>query len=322
MLSHVARVVLLKILDVNQFSRQLRGTGHVSSCKAWDDSRIIYGGMKRLFLVGALVSATVLAVIFVASKVRWVDPKPAIALGEQYFSRLRSGQLEGALALYTDEFRRKYGADWQKLISSLNTNYGTVTGFTLLENKVVPLTSPAGEIPCVSVRYHVARSAFPIEETLLVCPQPNTQMAIVGHQLTRLDTGQTIAAGATVKEYELFSIGAKPNVATQTDFEIARKAADELYRRVSDEDYGAIWDAAHDDFKRSISRDQFMGAMRQWNERLGVCRTPELADTDYVNKSGERFVGLIYSRECEHGTIREKLAWKIVGGAALLRGYH
>jgi len=279
--------------------------------------------MKRAFLIVGAVLIIGIFVVFFAGKVQYVDPKPAVALGEQYFSKLMSGRTQEAYAMYSDEFLSKHGAQWQKLLDDLDAKCGTISGYTLLSTKVVPLTTPTGELPCTSARYHVARKTIPLVETLVICPKDfKAEMEIAGHELTRMDTGQTIRAGATYKEYEFFSIGSKPNVETQTDFEIARKAADELYRRVSDEDYGAIWDAAHDDLKASVGRDQMVTALRQWNEQLGVCRPPVLIDTDYANQNGEHFVGLIYSRECEHDTTHEKLAWKIVNGRALLRGYH
>jgi hypothetical protein len=235
---------------------------------------------------------------------------------------MKSGQLQAAFVLYSDEFRRGPGAEWQKRLSDVNSRFGAITGYTLLDARVVPQRTAAGEVPCVAVRHNVTHTTFPVEEKLLVCPGPSNTQVITGHELTRLDTRKTIAAGATVKEYELFSIGSKPEIATQTDFEVAGKAADEFYRRVSVEDYGAIWDAAHDDLRNAATRDQMISLMRQVYQKLGTCRAPKLIDTDYATKDGDRFVGLIYSHECEHATINERLAWKIVDGKAMLRGYH
>ena len=279
---------------------------------------------KRLLIASAAVLAVALMVILFVKKVHYVDTKPAIALGGEYFSKLMGGQLENAFSMYADEFRRQQGPRWEKLLSELNTRYGAVTGFTLLDAKIVPKAASQAEVMCVAVHYHVARGAFPSEERLIVCPERyETQMAIAGHELIRLDTGQRIAAGTTVEEHEMFSLGArKSTIESRTDFELAQKAADEFYRRVSAEEYGAIWDAAHDDLKHSASRDQMVSAMQQLNQKLGVCSAPTLLDTDYGNKDGERFVGLAYNRKCERGELNERLAWKIVDGKALLRGYH
>jgi hypothetical protein len=279
---------------------------------------------KRLLIASVIALVLALVAIFFVKKVHYVDTKPAIALGEEYFSKLKSGQVGSASVMYTDEFRRKHGASWEKLLSELNTKYGAVTAFTLLDAKIVPMATPLGEVACVAVHYHVTRSAFLSEERLVVCPeQPKMQIAIAGHELIRLDSGQRIAAGISVEEHEVFSVGGtKPTIGSQTDLEAARNAADEFYRRVSAKEYGAIWDAAHDDLKHSASRDQMISAMQQLNQKLGVCSAPTLANTDYANKDGGRFVGLVYSRKCEYGEVNERLAWKIVDGKALLRGYH
>jgi hypothetical protein len=102
----------------------------------------------------------------------------------------------------------------------------------------------------------------------------------------------------------------------------ARKAAEELYADVATGDYGEIWDHAHDDFKKSASREQLIEALTQRNQQLGSCSPPLLADTDFSDNDDGHFVGLIYHRKCEHSEINERLAWKIVDGKALLRGYH
>jgi hypothetical protein len=102
----------------------------------------------------------------------------------------------------------------------------------------------------------------------------------------------------------------------------AKKAADELYAHVAGQDYGAIWDQANDDLKKSASREQLIAVLSKRNQKLGACSAPVLADTDSSDNDGGHFVGLIYRRKCEHGEINERLAWKIVDGKAVLRGYH
>lgn len=281
--------------------------------------------MKRLLVVSAAILVVLLAALFFAKKVHYVNTNPAIAFAGEYFSKLKRGQVGDALAMYTDDFRHKNGESWQKLLLELNTQFGPATAFTLVDAKVAPNVHAVPEVACVLVRYQVNRSTLATEERLLVCPEKSdAQMAIAGHELIRLDTQQRIAAGMTVKEHEVFSVGTpKHSPETHTDdFEAARKAADEFYRRMFSEEYGAIWDGAHDDLKNATSRDQLIDTLRQLNQKLGTCDAPRLVDTDYASKDGDHFVGLVYSRKCEHGEVNEKLAWKIVGGKALLRGYH
>ena len=281
--------------------------------------------MKRLLVVSAAILVVVLVAIFFAKKVHYVDTNPAIAFAGEYFSKLKRGQVGDAWAMYNDDFRRKNGENWQEFLLGLNTKFGPATAFTLVDAKIAPNVHVVPEVACVLVHYQVSRSTLATEERLLVCPEKSgTQMAIAGHELIRLDTQQRIAAGMTVQEYEVFSIGTprrSPETHTE-DLEAAREAADEFYRRMSSEEYGAIWDAAHSDLKNAASRNELIGAFQQLNKKLGVCNAPTLVNTDYAVKDGEPFVGLVYSRKCEHGEVNEKLAWKIVDGKPLLRGYH
>jgi hypothetical protein len=55
-----------------------------------------------------------------ARKVHYVDAKPAIALGGEYFLKLKRGQAGDAFAMYTDEFWHEQGENWQKLLFELN----------------------------------------------------------------------------------------------------------------------------------------------------------------------------------------------------------
>jgi cytoskeletal protein RodZ len=102
----------------------------------------------------------------------------------------------------------------------------------------------------------------------------------------------------------------------------AKKAAEELYAHVAAQDYGAIWDQANDEFKKSASRENLIDVLRQRYQKLGVCGPPSLVDLDFSDNDRGHFVGLVYQRKCEHGNLNERLAWQIVDGKALLRGYH
>jgi len=55
--------------------------------------------MKRGVLIwGTAILVALLAAIFFARKVHYVNPKPAVALGGEYFSKLKQGQINDALA--------------------------------------------------------------------------------------------------------------------------------------------------------------------------------------------------------------------------------
>jgi hypothetical protein len=122
--------------------------------------------------------------------------------------------------------------------------------------------------------------------------------------------------------YSVSAGSVRPTAINSDKVSIATNAAEELYKHVSAREYGAIWDEAHDDLKNSASREQMIASLQQRNQELGACNVPQLINTDLVDNNEGNFVGLIYRRKCDHGEINERLAWKIVDGKALLRGYH
>ncbi len=136
------------------------------------------------------------------SKVQYVDPKPAVAVGDDYFSDLRQGRIEDAFQMYTDGFLHKASEEWRKVITQLDAQGGSVTDFKPIGSHVVPVTlRDQTEIPCVLVRYQITRKTLSSDEKLIVCPyQRGAAWAIAGHEIIRKDTGQRFSAGITVTE--------------------------------------------------------------------------------------------------------------------------
>ena len=136
------------------------------------------------------------------TRVHYVDPKPALAVGEDYFSDLRQGQTDDAFAIYTDGFLRKVGEEWRNVIARLDEQGGSVTDFKPTGSHVVPVTlRDQTEIPCVLIRYQITRKTLSTDERLIVCPhQRGAAWAIAGHEIIRRDSGQRFSAGITVKE--------------------------------------------------------------------------------------------------------------------------
>jgi len=154
---------------------------------------------------GAVVFVIVVGVVS-CSKVQYVDPKPAVAFGEEYFSKLKYNQVDAAVAMYTDGFIQKRGEDWQKLLTQLGTQHGAVTDFKMLGAQVAPVTlRDSITIPCILVQYQVTRNMLVSNERLTICPhQRGEEWAIAGHEITRSDTGQHFEAGLTIQEKTLF----------------------------------------------------------------------------------------------------------------------
>jgi hypothetical protein len=132
----------------------------------------------------------------------YVDPKPALAVGGDYFSDLRRGQIDDAFQMYTDGFLHKVGEEWRKVITQVDAQGGSVTDFKVIGSHVVPVTlRDETEIPCVLVRYEITRKTLSSDERLIVCPhQREAAWAIAGHEIIRKDTGQHLSAGITVTE--------------------------------------------------------------------------------------------------------------------------
>jgi hypothetical protein len=112
------------------------------------------------------------------------------------------------------------------------------------------------------------------------------------------------------------------NLGLNEDRRIAEEAANEFYQRLSHEDYDAIFNSMSEDLRSSMSSEEVASHFRQINENLGNCTIPFLTDSDYAEDGESHFVGLKYERVCEGGKVNERLAFKIVNGKAMLRGYH
>lgn len=151
---------------------------------------------KKRILIGAAVitGALIFAAYFWLRGAQIVDFKPPIEAADSYFSTLKQGHADLALASYSSEFRAKYGVKWLQLLSGLQDRFGVVTSADLKESSIVPMSG----VGCTLLIYDVRRGSFSTVENLIFCPDKSAGPLIVGHQQTRLDTGQQVAAGATV----------------------------------------------------------------------------------------------------------------------------
>jgi hypothetical protein len=164
--------------------------------------------MRTRFLViaGTLLALIILAVVFFP-RVTYVDLRPAVTFGNEYFSKLQQGRLDDAFAMYTDGFVQKRGREWRTLLTDFATQQGAVTAFSVATSSLAPVTlNDSTDIPCVLIRYKVMRSSFESAEMLTVCPgQHGAEYGIAGHEITRLDTKQHFAAGLTIQEKTIIS---------------------------------------------------------------------------------------------------------------------
>jgi hypothetical protein len=133
----------------------------------------------------------VLAAIFFP-RLHYVDQRPALAYGDEYFSKLKQKQVDDALKMYTDGFLQKKGEEWHRLLTQLDTQNGGVTDFKTLGSKIAPeQLRDSTEIRCVIVQGQITRNTLISEEKLTLCPhQRGAEWGIAGHEITRSDTGQ------------------------------------------------------------------------------------------------------------------------------------
>lgn len=160
----------------------------------------------KLLISGGFVLVVALVFLFL-SKVHYVDPKPAIAFGDEYFTNLKDDQVDNAFAMYTDGFLQKRGEEWRKLINGFNSQGSAPIEFSLLGSQVAPVTlRDSTEIPCVLVKHQVTRRSVVTEEMLTICPhQRGDKPGIAGHEITRRDTGQHFEAGLTIQQKTILS---------------------------------------------------------------------------------------------------------------------
>ena len=102
----------------------------------------------------------------------------------------------------------------------------------------------------------------------------------------------------------------------------AKSAAMLFYKQLTERQFASIWNAVDPDFRAATNEASFLSLLSEVRNRWGSCDLPGLIDIDYVENDNGHLVGLVYARHCSHGPLQERLAWRIVNGRALLRGYH
>jgi hypothetical protein len=150
---------------------------------------------RSLLMIGggvvAIILLVTLFVTFAVKKVHVVDSRPAIAVGEMYFAAMKENGSQKAFELFSREFREKQGDLWKDFLVRMPESFGSITRYSITQGAVVPVSN----LGCYGLRYSVERTKVNSDEKFIVCPANGTSWAIVGHELTRTDTGQTVSAG-------------------------------------------------------------------------------------------------------------------------------
>jgi len=125
-----------------------------------------------------------------------VDVAQPVAVADKFYGALKSGDGKAALAQFAPEFKSQVD-NWPRLLGGLQEKYGHVTAADLQSSSL----AANDDGPCYSLIYAVKRGSFASNETLFLCAKDGTSVWLIrGHEVTRLDTNQTVTGGVLPKE--------------------------------------------------------------------------------------------------------------------------
>ena len=149
---------------------------------------------KRIINVSAIVVILILTVFLIAQRGQYVDTNAATEAAGEYFTHLEKGRVIDAMLVYAEAFRLQQGENWPHFLEGLAAKYGPVTNSALDGWQIVPIDG----VGCVLLNYRIWRGTLRSQESLILCPKAaDAKFAIVGHEMTRLDTQQKVSAGIT-----------------------------------------------------------------------------------------------------------------------------
>jgi len=128
--------------------------------------------------------------------VQSVDSAQPVAAANAFYSDLRSGNIEDALARFAPEFKAKED-HWPRLLRGLQQRYGPVTAAELRDSSLAGI----GDDPCFSLTYSVKRRSLSSTEAVFLCSKRGKAPWLIrGERLTRQDTNQSIIGGVVPEE--------------------------------------------------------------------------------------------------------------------------
>ena len=145
--------------------------------------------MKKLLAVAAVLSLA-------GCNVQNVDVAQPVAAADKFYGALKASNGKAALAQFAPEFKSQVDT-WPRLLGGLQEKYGPVTATELLGSSL----AADGESPCYSLTYAIKRGSLASREILFLCSKAgDSPWLIRGHELTRLDTQQTVTGGVLPTE--------------------------------------------------------------------------------------------------------------------------
>jgi len=143
-----------------------------------------------------IVAAAVLGAVVLSGcrRPELVSPTAANKLADRFYGALTHGDVTSAMRAFAPDFD---ATNWPRLLTNLQARYGRVTSANV---RAFSLAAAGGQ-PCYLMTFQVQRERLASSERLFVCATKDRAVWFIrGHDLTRLDTNQSIAAGVLPSE--------------------------------------------------------------------------------------------------------------------------
>jgi hypothetical protein len=102
----------------------------------------------------------------------------------------------------------------------------------------------------------------------------------------------------------------------------AKKAADEFHTRFNAKQFGAIFDAADPEWRKTTDRDTSDKFFARVQRKMGACTTSASGGYNYSVTTGGTFVTISYETTCANGKLAEEFRWRVLGDKVLLVSYN
>ena len=106
------------------------------------------------------------------------------------------------------------------------------------------------------------------------------------------------------------------------EFRRGTESVSRFNERISVEQYEVIYDGATIAFKTAIGCDTFRALCGRIARTMGACREAALTYNGFQTVPQASFINLTYKRKCDNGTLDEQFVWQMIGGMAVLIGFH
>jgi hypothetical protein len=144
----------------------------------------------------------------------------------------------------------------------------------------------------------------------------------------RINSGVTLSK-MSISAMKLFQavllvlvIGAGISCSNSASIDASEKQVALFHKRLSTEQYFAIYAATSSDFKNITKEGEFVHLLAAIHRKLGLLMSTDRAKWTQGYNNGGIFVTLIYKSQFQHGSADEQFIFRIEHGTPELAGYH